>query len=261
VSARRLYAASLSAGAVRLDDAQAKHARVLRLREGDRVVLFDGQGREADAVIVAIDEDGVRCESEAPRAIIHAGPEVVLCQCLPKGGKLEDIVRACTELGVTAVHLVASERSVPRMDADRIGKRLDRLERVAVEASRQSGRSDVPDLLAPAPLDAVLDRAPGDAAKIAFAPEMARSLSEACAPDARAAWVLIGPEGGLTPDELERARARGFRTVGLGPTVLRVETAAPVAVALVLDRLGGLRPHRRERDIVERDEVERDEAQ
>jgi len=242
VSARRLYAASLSAGVVHLDAAQAKHARVLRLREGDRVILFDGRGSEAGAILTTLGEDSARCEAEPPRTVAHAGPPIVLCQCLPKGGKLEDIVRACTELGVTAVHLVASERSVPRLDADRIGKRLDRLERVAVEASRQSGRTDVPDILAPAPLDAVLARAPGDAARIAFAPEQAVSLSDAIAPDARSAWVLIGPEGGLSPDELESARAQGFQAVALGATILRVETAAPVAVALVMDRLGGLRP-------------------
>lgn len=239
---RRLYAASLAAGPVELDAAQVKHARVLRLREGDRVILFDGRGKEADAILIAVDESSARCEAEAPRDVVSSGPRVVLCQCLPKGGKLEDIVRACTELNVAAIHLVASERSVPRLDADRIGKRLDRLERVAVEAARQSGRSDVPDILAPASLEEVLARAPGDAAKIAFAPEQAVSLSEAIAPAANAAWVLVGPEGGLSPAELERAREGGFATVALGATILRVETAAPVAVALVMDRLGGLRP-------------------
>lgn len=245
MSARRLYAASLAEGAVHLDAAQAKHARVLRLREGDRVILFDGRGREADAILKTLGEDTARCEAQAPRKVPRTGAQVVLCQCLPKGGKLEDIVRACTELDVAAVHLVASERSVPRLDADRIGKRLDRLERVAVEASRQSGRTDVPYVLAPAPLETVLARAPSDAARIAFAPEQAVSLSEAIPPGASSAWVLIGPEGGLAPDELERARAHGFATVALGATILRVETAAPVAVALVMDRLGGLRPAER----------------
>jgi len=242
VSGRRLYAERLAAGEIVLDAAQARHARVLRLREGDRVVLFDGRGAEADATITAIDEGGVRCEAGAPRAIPHAGPPVVLCQCLPKGGKLEDIVRACTELGVSAVHLVASERSVPRLDPGRVDKRLERLARVAVEAARQSGRSDVPDVLAPAPLDEVLRRAPGDAARVAFAPEGGAPLSEACGADALSAWVLVGPEGGLSPGELERAQALGWAAVGLGPGVLRVETAAPVAVALVTQRLGGLRP-------------------
>lgn len=242
MSARRLYAGALGAGEVVLDAAQARHARVLRLRAGDRVVLFDGRGLEADAIVGAIGEDGVRCEAEAPRAIAHAGPRVVLCQCLPKGGKLEDIVRACTELGVAAVHLVASERSVPRPDAARVDKRLERLARVAVEAARQSGRSDVPDVLAPAPLEAVLARAPEEAARVAFAPGGGVPLRDACAREAPSAWVLIGPEGGLSPAELERAGAHGFSAVDLGPGVLRVETAAPVAVALVTERLGGLRP-------------------
>lgn len=243
MSVRRLYVGALSVGELTLDPAQARHARVLRLREGDPVVLFDGRGAEADAVVRRIDEDAVRCEAGPARAIARPGPAVVLCQCLPKGGKLEDIVRACTELGVMAVHLVASERSVPRPDEGRIEKRLERIGRVAVEAARQSGRSDVPDVLAPAPLDEVLARAPEEAARIAFAPDAETSLTDACE-GATSAWVLVGPEGGLAPAELDRARTRGFALVGLGPTVLRVETAAPVAVALVTERLGGLRPAR-----------------
>lgn len=242
MSARRLYAPVLpeAGGIVRLDAAQTKHARVLRLREGDRVVLFDGRGAEADASITSLGEE-VSCEAEPPRAIVHARPRVVLCQCLPKGGKLEDIVRATTELGVTAVHLVTSARSVPRLEGERIAKRLDRLARVAVEAARQSGRNDVPDVLAPAPLDEVLARAPNDAARLVLAPGAEGSI-ESIPEDARSAWIVIGPEGGLEPGELDGARARGFTIAGLGATVLRVETAAPVAVALVMHRLGGLRP-------------------
>lgn len=242
MSARRLYAPRLAAGEIVLDEAQSKHARVLRLREGDRVVLFDGRGHEADATITAFEEGALRCEAEQPHTIAHAGPRVVLVQCLPKGGKLEEIVRASTELGVSAVHLVQSERSVPRVDPGRVDKRLERLRRVAVEAARQSERSDVPDLLAPVPLDEALARAPEEAARLAFAPSGGISLERACPVDRSSAWVLVGPEGGLSPSEIEEARARGWAIVGLGRGVLRVETAAPVVVALVTKHLGGLRP-------------------
>ncbi len=225
---------------MRLDAAAARHAKVLRLREGDRVVLFDGRGAEADAVIERAGDELV-CRAEPARECARRGPRVVLCQCLPKGGKLDDIVRATTELGVTAVHLVASERSVPRLDPSRADKRLARLDAVAREAARQSGRSDVPDLLAPASLTEVLARAPGSAARIAFAPRRGVTLSEACSGQGEA-WVLVGPEGGLSGDVLDLAERAGFALVDLGPGVLRVETAAPVAVALVAHALGGLRP-------------------
>ncbi|HEY8428113.1 MAG TPA: RsmE family RNA methyltransferase [Sandaracinaceae bacterium] len=242
MSARRFFARALPAagGEVRLDAGAARHARVLRLREGDAVVLFDGSGAEAEGHVASIGDE-VRCVVGPPRAGAAPGPSVVLCQCLPKGSKLDDIVRASTELGVRAIHLVSSERAVARPDPARAEKRLERLAAVAREAARQSGRADVPDLLAPAPLDEVLARAPEGAARIAFAPGGEGTLASAVG-EARLAWVLIGPEGGLAPAELALAARIGFAVVGLGRTVLRVETAAPVALALVLHRMGGLAP-------------------
>ncbi len=241
MTVRRLFARALpaSGGEVRLDPTAARHAKVLRLAVGDAVVLFDGAGREAQGCVEALDGELV-CRVGPLRVATRAGPAIVLCQCLPKGGKLDDIVRASTELGVRAVHLVTSERTVPRPDEPRAQKRLERLAAVAREAARQSGRADVPDLIAPAPLAEVLARAPEDATRLAFAPEGERALESVAA--APAAWVLVGPEGGLAQGELELARAAGFAVLGLGPTVLRVETAAVVALALVSHHLGGLRP-------------------
>lgn len=241
MSARRLFARSLPSGGgeVRLDPAAARHARVLRLREGDSVVLFDGAGAEAEATVLSIGDE-VRCQVRAPSRERREGPTVVLCQCLPKGKKLDDIVRATTEIGVAAIHLITSERAISRPDEERADKRLERLGAVVREAARQSGRALLPDVLAPAPLAEVLARAPEDAARLAFAPGGAGTLESACPSGARAAWVLIGPEGGLAPEEIDLASRLGFAIVGLGPTVLRVETAAPVALALVLHELGGL---------------------
>jgi 16S rRNA (uracil1498-N3)-methyltransferase len=248
---RRLHVERLfeGGGETRLGEGATRHARVLRLEAGDEVVLFDGRGAEASGRVISVDEDGVLCVVGAPSRAPDRGPRVVLCQCLPKGGKLEDIVRASTELGVAAIELVTSERSVPRLEAGRAERRLERLARVAQEAARQSGRATVPALAGPATLEEALGRAPADAVKLALAPSALLSLSDALsrapmrdAASAASAWVLVGPEGGLAPEELRLAGARGFVLVGLGPTVLRVETAAPVAVALVTHALGGLRP-------------------
>lgn len=239
---RRLHLEPLpeQGGEVSLGPAAARHARVLRLAEGDAVILFDGRGREADGRVASVADREIRCEVGPPEARARPGPALVLCQCLPKGGKLEDIVRATTELGVSAVHLVASERSVPRLDEGRAERKLERLARVAQEAARQSLRSDVPQLAAPAPLAEVLGRASVEAVRVAFVPGASLPLADAVAAreGASEAWALVGPEGGLAAAEVERAEALGFVAVGLGPTVLRVETAAPVAIALLRHELG-----------------------
>jgi 16S rRNA (uracil1498-N3)-methyltransferase len=224
---RRFYAPLLD----RLDAVAIAHARVLRLKDGDELVLFDGRGREARATIVELASG--RCSIGSIETITRDGPALVLVQCLPKGGKIDDIVRMATELGATAIHLAHSERSVARPDDARAHKQLERLARIASEAARQSLRSDVPDLVPPAPLADVIARAPDDARKIAFAIDGEQLSIE----PAREAWVVIGPEGGLAPGEIERARHGGFRITRLEGPVLRVETAAPVALAIVRHEL------------------------
>jgi 16S rRNA (uracil1498-N3)-methyltransferase len=241
---RRLFVRQLPpmGGDVALDRAAMRHARVLRLSIGEEVLLFDGSGHEADATIVGLTDDGMVCRADVVRRVSRTAPPIFLCQCLPKGRKLEDIVRACTELGVAGVHLATSERSVPRLDPTRAEARLERLVRVAREAARQSQRATVPDLHAPAPLAEVLTQAPVEAARLAFVVDGDAALEDACPPDAASAWIVIGPEGGLSESERALAKDAGFFLVGLGPGVLRVETAASVALALIAHRLGRLRP-------------------
>lgn len=222
---RRLYHADLPArgGEVTLDPEAARHAKVLRLTVGDALVLFDGQGREARGTLTCMDEP-LRCRLGAPERVPHRGPRVVLCQCLPKGGKLDAIVRGATEVGVVAIHLVVGERSVARG----VGKRIERLGKIAREAARQSGRADVPEIVAPAPLAEVAKRAPEVAIRIACV-----SGGGPIPTGADEAWVVVGPEGGLSPEEIAALAALGFAHVDLGPTILRTETAAIVATALV----------------------------
>jgi 16S rRNA (uracil1498-N3)-methyltransferase len=243
---RRFYARELPerGGEIALSDTEDRHARVLRLQVGDEVVLFDGSGGEAEGRVSHVDEAQIRCSLAARTRRAIDRPAIVLCQCLPKGAKLDEIVRACTEIGAIGIHFAISARSVPKLDDARASKKIERLSRIAREASRQSGRSDVPDLAPPAPLAEVLARAPGDAAKVVFAPGSGGALADAIGMDARAAWIAIGPEGGFAPEEVALARSRSFLPADLGPAVLRVETAAPVAVALALHCLGGLRPGR-----------------
>ncbi|MGF1466362.1 MAG: RsmE family RNA methyltransferase [Sandaracinaceae bacterium] len=228
-------------GTATLPPGAEHHARVLRLSAGEPVVLFDGSGREAEAVIRSADGDRVECEVTALRQRRERGPSVTLLQALPKGDKLEAIVRMATELGVRAIHLVRAARSVARPDPARADRRAARLARVAEEAARQSGRATVPPVHPAASLEQVLDRAPGEVRRLAFVPDAEAGL-EAVLRGGGDAWVLIGPEGGFGPEERALLQRRGWVEVSLGPGVLRVETAAPVALALVLHRLGGLRP-------------------
>lgn len=218
-----------------LDEAARRHARVLRLAVGDAVVLFDGAGGEADARIVEAGERLV-CDAGPHRAVPGPTRRVVLIYCMPKGNaKLDLAVRGATEVGVAAIHLAVSRRSVARPSAEAFLKRLDRLERIAQEASRQSGRAAVPDLLPPAPLAEVAARAPASARRLVCAPGGGAIL-----PGGDEAWVVVGPEGGLSEAELAALERAGWSRVSLGETILRTETAATVAPALVAAALRGV---------------------
>lgn len=236
---RRLFAAELpaSGGVVALGDAARRHARVLRLAPGDAIALFDGRGLEAKGRVVRADDQAIVCEVGAPEQAPLAGPPVVLIQALPKGAKLDGIVRMATELGVSAIHLAVARRSVSRPGEDRAASRVERLERVAREAARQAGRADVPAIVAPAPLAEVAARAPDAAWKVVLWEGAREPLGS---PGDRAeAWVVVGPEGGLAEDEIDALGRLGFLAGRLAGPILRVETAGPVAVALARERLGG----------------------
>lgn len=239
---RRLFVAELPAdgGELKLGDEAARHGRVLRLAVGDGLTLFDGSGRCAEAEVIALGRRLV-CQVSAPRTVPREGPRVVLVLCQPKGHKTEDAVRVATELSVSAVRLAVSEHVVARPEPRRAARRLERLEKVAREAARQSERAFVPEVAAAKSLAAVLAEAPDHAQKIAFFARGDKPLMDALAPESREVWVVIGPEGGLSERDLAELEGAGFARVGLGAGVLRVETAIPVALGLVLARVGALR--------------------
>ena len=230
-------------GRVALPHEAAHHAvRVRRLAEGDPVLLFDGAGAEVPAMLVRDGDDWAAELTEPPRPG-RTGADLTLCYGLPRGEKLDAVVRQATELGVGRVVLLATERSVVRLSPERARKRLDRLARVAADAARQCGRADVPDLGGPLTVEvaATQHAEPSDqpaGSRWVLHPEGGSPLTELVAE--APLTLCVGPEGGFSPDELDVLEASGFLRVTLGGPVLRTETAATVACALALHRLGVL---------------------
>jgi 16S rRNA (uracil1498-N3)-methyltransferase len=236
MTVRRLYVPDLpeGGGAVTLAEAPSRHVRVLRLRAGDQVVLFDGKGRAAPACLESVG-DQVVCQAEKPMVAEAKRSRVVLMLAVPKGPKLDDCVRMATELGVDEVALVYTERTIPRWDPERSRSRVDRLTRIASEAAAQCERNDVPIVHGPRPSRDWLEGMPEDARGVLFGARARGALKLDGIPEQ--VWCAVGPEGGFSDAEIALFEGAGFALASLGTWVLRVETAVPAALAIVRDRL------------------------
>lgn len=217
--------------------------RVLRLGVGDSVTLFDGQGDEAEVRIVRV---GPRASEGRVLERRHvgrpAGPEITLVQALARGEKLDLVVQKATELGVSRIIPVTTERAVPALDLMRGASRRARWQKIASEAARQSGRADLPEIEPVTAFALALAAAPRDALKLLFWEGARQSHLRQAMPAAPppSVVVAIGPEGGFTELEATRAREAGFAVVGLGPRILRTETAALAVLAIVNYAVGDL---------------------
>ena len=219
--------------------------RVLRLDVGATVTLFDGKSVEATARIMRIGPRALELKIEERRAVTAvARPEVTLIQALAKGDKLDLIVQKATELGAARIIPVTTARAVARLDAGAIRtmSRRARWQKIAREASRQSGRLDVPEVEGVAALSTAVAASPKDALKLMLW-EGARQTSlrsQLPSEPPQQIVIAIGPEGGFTVEEVEAARHAGFVAVGLGPRILRTETAALVVLSILGYALGDL---------------------
>ena len=236
MTVRRLYVPDLPdvAGTITLAEAASRHVRVLRLRAGDEVELFDGRGRVARARVESLGAQVV-CQVQTPTVAETERARVVLMLAIPKGSKLDDCVRMATELGVDEVVLMYTERTVPHWDPERARSRLDRLARIASEAAAQCERNDVPLVHGPQPYATCLEQMPTDAAGVLFGARSRGALTFVDTPVQ--VWCAIGPEGGFTEAEVGMFEGAGFSVASLGTRVLRVETAVPAALTIVRDRL------------------------
>jgi 16S rRNA (uracil1498-N3)-methyltransferase len=216
-----------------LREDEAHHARrVLRLPVGAPVVCFDGRGRswsgriaryEAKRAIV----DGIEPLPEEPSPV----PPLQLAQCILKGDRMDLVIQKATELGVARIIPILAERCEPRGDATR---RLERWQRVALEAAKQCERGWVPEIEDPVRLEEALERLAGPA--VAFVERSHTPLREALAAlegEVTTLTLFVGPEGGWEPAERDALAAARVPCVSLGRRILRAETAAISAIAIL----------------------------
>jgi 16S rRNA (uracil1498-N3)-methyltransferase len=214
---------------------QAHHAvRVLRLKAGDTVVLFNGDGAEYAAVIVDAGRDRLALDVTARAAVDRESLlAVTLAQAVSGGERMDYTVQKAVELGAAVIQPLIAERSVVRLQGERAAKRAEHWQAVVVASCEQCGRNRLPRVLPLLPIDAYLA---GQAARrdgelrLMLSPRSTRGLHDLERP-AGAIVLLAGPEGGFSPPEEHAAERAGFVPARLGPRVLRTETAAIAALA------------------------------
>lgn len=235
-SALRVPCPTLAAGPRTLDDASSRYVyKVHRKGIGDRLLLVDhGAGTIAEATVTAV-EPRVEVSVGTPTAAVTAPRLVVtVLQALGKADKVDAIARDLTEIGVSRLVPITTRRTI----VDLAGKeeaRLARWRRVVVEAARQSGRVDLLEISPVLPFAHALAETVADV-RLVLSPHATALLRDVAIPPGGSVALLVGPEGGLAPAEIEAAEAAGWQTVTTGGSVLRTETAGPAVAAALLYR-------------------------
>jgi 16S rRNA (uracil1498-N3)-methyltransferase len=239
----RLYVErELDGSSLSLDEGESHYlGHVLRLKRGERLVVFNGGGAERDASVESLQRRGAVLALAAFHAPMpESSLDLTLLQALPKSDAMDLIVQKVTELGVHALLPVYSEFSVVKLDAERSERRLDHWRKIARSACEQCGRHRPPRIEAPAALAAALDALPRSPSRLALDASAGGSFAEHALPSPELV-VAVGPEGGFGPADWRRLDTANFTRVALGRRVLRVETAALAACAIAQFRWGDLR--------------------
>ena len=233
----------LAAGArIALPDAAAAHlTRVLRLREGDACVLFNGDGRDYAARIVSTGKRETLAEVGDARAVDNESPlRIALLQGIARGEKMDLILQKATELGVARIVPVEAERTEVRLDAARREKRLAHWRSVVASACEQCGRACLPGVAAPIAVADAGTHAADAALRLTLDPGGGHSMASLAIDAGDSIAIAIGPEGGWSPRDRETLRGAGFDGLRLGPRILRTETAGLAAIAALQARFGDL---------------------
>lgn len=238
--APRLYHdGPLSPGAIiELPDRATRHVQALRLRTDDAVMLFNGDGTEWHGTLSGLGRRGASVALIRQVAVERESPLAVhLVQGICAADRMDLVLQKATELGVADIQPIVTSRTVVRLSAERQERRHQHWQNVVIAACEQCGRNAIPTVQRGIDFTAWLAQPPGEGPlRILLSPEGTMRLRDLAAP--RGATVLIGPEGGLAPDERERAIAAGFVPVRFGPRILRTETA-PLAALAAMQALWG----------------------
>lgn len=237
----RLYVEGplMSGAQVKLGSSAAGHVtRVLRLRQGAAVTLFNGAGSEFAGRIEALQGSQVTVQVGEERAIRRESPLLLtLAQGVSRGQRMDLVVQKATELGATQLVPVLTERSVVRLEGEPAQRKLVHWRAIAIAACEQSGRNRPPEVTPAIGFAAFLAGTAPEATRLILTPSSRLRIPDVPKPT-HGVTVLIGPEGGLTEEEQERAVAAGFIGVRVGPRVLRTETAALAALTLLQREFG-----------------------
>lgn len=232
----------LQAGAeVALDARAVGHVvRVLRLRVGDAVVLFNGDGNDYSAELIEVRKDQACCRIRSAQPRDTESPLVVeLAQGISRGERMDYTIQKAVEMGVQRIIPLSTERSQVKISGEREEKRLQHWTGIILHACEQSGRNRIPELLPVQRLDQWLGNRTAVTHALFLDPEGTVGVNGLTGP-VRSVSLLVGPEGGLSPDERILATTAGFLRLRLGPRILRTETAALAALAALQGIWGDL---------------------
>lgn len=237
----RIYTsqALLPANSIELEGPASHYLlRVLRLSEGDPLILFNGDGRDYSAEISGLSNKRVLVRLLDSKNPANEAPlKINLVQAICRGERMDYVLQKATELGVFSIQPLKSQRVEVRLDETRQAKRMAHWQGVVISACEQSGRALVPEVKTPLSLPEWMN-CNTESPRLMLDPMAENRLSDlSVARDSIS--VLVGPEGGFTDEEMAKARVNGVMPVSLGPRVLRTETAGPAAIAVLQARTGG----------------------
>ena len=223
-----------------LPEEAANHlVRVMRLQAGDQCVLFNGDGHDYSAELVQVGKRTAQVRIDTATRLHNESPlSITLLQGVARGEKMDLILQKSTELGVSAIVAVNSERSEVRLEGERAAKRVAHWQSVVNSACGQSGRASIPRVSPPLGLAQACAALPADSLRLCLDPRGQWTLATLPAVGSGGIVIAIGPEGGWSPRDLQQLEQAGFSGLQLGPRVLRTETAALATLAALQSRLG-----------------------
>jgi len=232
--------------AISITGKEARHiTNVLRMKKGEKLILMDGKGHLFESTIETLHYKEVKVKINKSIPPLPPSPiEISLAQALTKAGPMDYLIQKITELGISSIHLFSSQRTVIRLKPDHLENKMGHWMEIMKSASKQCGRAILPEVNPPLPFGELIKSVPDKKTLKLLLWENEdktdlKKLLRSMSPLPRI-FVIIGPEGGFTPNEINLAREAGFQTISLGNRILRAETAAMSLVSIIQYEWGDL---------------------